>query len=283
MKVRELMTTDVATAQPDSTLEEVASMMKEEDTGAIPVLDEDQLVGIITDRDIVVRCIAEGKDATETNVEDILSEDLVTIEPDADVEEAARLMSERQIRRLPVVEDGMLIGVVSLGDIAVKEVDEEPANQALEGVSRGVKQQRGQRQPAGQRKGKLGKTQSASVAEQEEIEEEISEYSGPSRGEDRRSEDRRDREMRLSGAQSGQSRSGRTTSNFRGRASSGGPEGRSRFAASEEQARKAASTRAGRQEASGISNRNLAQEASRQKKVTSSRREAKTTGRRRAS
>ncbi|MCI0348432.1 MAG: CBS domain-containing protein, partial [Acidobacteriales bacterium] len=143
MKVREIMTTDVATAQPDSTLEEVASMMKEEDTGAIPVLDEDELVGIITDRDIVVRCIAEGKDATETNVEDILSEDLATIEPDADVEEAARLMSQRQIRRLPVVEDGMLVGVISLGDIAVKEVDEEPAAQALEGVSRGVKQESG--------------------------------------------------------------------------------------------------------------------------------------------
>src|SRR5262249_22501216 len=228
--------------------------MKEEDTGAIPVLDEDELVGIITDRDIVVRCIAEGKDATETNVEDILSESLVTIEPDADIEVAARLMSERQIRRLPVVEDGLLVGVLSLGDIAVKEFDDQPANEALEGVSRGVKVARGQRQqPQGQRKSKFGKTQLASRVEQEEIEEEITEYSNAGRGEDWRSEDRR------------------------------GGKRRARFGASKEQPRKGAkSTRGGGREAGGISNRSLPQETSRQKKVTSARREAKT-GRRRAS
>ena len=283
MKVREIMTTEVATAQPDSTLEEVASMMKAEDTGAIPVLDEDELVGIITDRDIVVRCIAEGRDATETNVEDILTEDLATIEPDADVEEAARLMSERQIRRLPVVEDGVLVGVVSLGDIAIKEVDEEPASAALEGVSRGVKQERG-RPPVEQRRSKFGKTQSASLAEEEEVELEVSEYSSPGRGEDRRSEDRRGREMRLANSQGGQSRSGRATSNLRGRASSGGPGGKTRFGASPEQPRKGAqSARGSRQQAGGISNRNVAQENSRQKKVVSARRETKGSGRRRAS
>jgi CBS-domain-containing membrane protein len=277
------MTTEVATAQPDSTLEEVASMMKAEDTGAIPVLDEDELVGIITDRDIVLRCIAEGKDATETNVEDILSEDVATIEPDAEVEEAARLMSQRQIRRLAVVEDGILVGVISLGDIAVKEVDDEPANAALEGVSRGVKQERGRQAPE-PRRGKFGKTQSASLAEEEEVEEEISEYSSPGSGNDRRSDDRRGREMRLANAQSGQSRSGRATSNLRGRASSGGPEGKKRFGAAEEQPRKGAQpARGGRQQAGGISNRNLAQENSRQKKVTSARRETKAAGRRRAS
>jgi CBS domain-containing protein len=283
MKVREIMTSDVATAQPDSTLEEVASMMKAEDTGAIPVLDDDQLIGIITDRDIVVRCIAEGKDATETNVEDILSEDLATIEPDADVEEAARLMSQRQIRRLPVVEDGVLVGVVSLGDIAVKEVDEEPASEALEGVSRGVKQEGGRgRQAGGQRAGKFGKK--ASLAEQEEVEEELSEYSAEDEREDERSEGRRGREMRLASAQNGQSRSGRATSNLRGRASSGVPEGRTRFVASEEQPTKGTqSTRGGRRQAAGISNRNPARENARQKKVVSARREAKASGRRRAS
>jgi len=160
MKVREIMTIEVATASPDSTLEEVASMMKEEDAGAIPVLDDDQLVGIITDRDIVLRCIAEGKDPTETNVEDILTDNPFTIEPDADVDEAARLMSERQIRRLPVVEDGELLGVISLGDIAVKEPDEETAGEALEGVSQGVK--RGQGQQGQDRQRTSRKTQSAS-------------------------------------------------------------------------------------------------------------------------
>ena len=178
MKVREIMTIEVATASPDSTLEEVASMMKEEDVGAIPVLDDDQLVGIITDRDIVLRCIAEGKDPTETNVEDILTDNPFTIEPDADVDEAARLMSERQIRRLPVVEDGELLGVISLGDIAVKEPDEDTAGEALEGVSQGVKrgqstsQASGQRSQGGQRQGKKtqsssrGRTQSGGAQEQ---------------------------------------------------------------------------------------------------------------------
>src|SRR5262245_54341070 len=106
MKVSEIMTRDVQTAQPDTTVEEIAALMKEEGIGAVPVLDEDGgLAGIVTDRDIVVRCVAEGRDASETTVDDILSEDLTTIEPYADVREAGRLMAGRRIRRLPVVED----------------------------------------------------------------------------------------------------------------------------------------------------------------------------------
>lgn len=144
MRVREIMTKDVATATLDSTVEDVAAMMKEDDTGAIPVLDDGELAGIVTDRDIVIRCIAEGKDPAETTVEDILTEELHTIEPEADVDEAARLMAERQIRRLPVVEEGELIGVLSLGDIAVKQ-DTDTAGESLQDISEGVKQQRGQR------------------------------------------------------------------------------------------------------------------------------------------
>ena len=283
MKVQDIMTTDVATDTPDSTLEEIASMMKEEDTGAIPIVDDDELVGIVTDRDIVLRCIAEGRDATETNVEDILSEDPVTIEPDADVEEAARIMSQRQIRRLPVVLDGELVGVISLGDIAVKERGDEASGEALEGVSRGVKGTRG-RQPQGQTgQGKFGKSESAALVEEEEIEEEIEERPTAQRGNDRRSEDRLGREMRLGGPQSGQSRSGRSTSNARGRASSGGAEGRSRFAGGEEESprRPAQSAQSGRAASGGISNRNLREESSRQQKVTSARRESKRTGGRR--
>src|SRR4051812_31242947 len=125
MKVSDVMTTEVETVQMNSTLEEVASIMKVEDVGAVPVVDEDDdLVGIITDRDIVVRCVAEGKDPAETNVEDVLSHELETIEPDADVEEAARVMSDRQIRRLPVCQDGELVGMVSIGDLA----DWQPAD-----------------------------------------------------------------------------------------------------------------------------------------------------------
>lgn len=138
MKVRDIMTAEVATATPDTSLREIANMMREEDTGAIPVLDGDELAGILTDRDIVIRCVAEGRDPEDTSAEDILSERLETVEPEADVEEASKLMARRQIRRLPVVEDGRLVGMVSLGDIAVKS-EEDAAADALENVSEGVK------------------------------------------------------------------------------------------------------------------------------------------------
>jgi CBS domain-containing protein len=149
MKVREMMTTDVTTATPDTTLEEIATLMRDENIGSIPIVDDDELMGIITDRDIVVRCIAEGKDAVETEAEDLVSGELVTIEPEADAREAARLMGEKQIRRLPVVENGRLVGMLALGDVAVKGSDEETSGEALEEVSQGVKGGRGQKmQPA---------------------------------------------------------------------------------------------------------------------------------------
>lgn len=140
MKVSEVMTTEVETARLDSTLEEVASIMKIENVGAVPVVDEDDdLVGIITDRDIVVRCVADGKDAADTSVEDVLSHDLETIEPDADLQEAAELMADKQIRRLPVCEDGELVGMLSIGDLAVKSPQRAPSAEALREISQGVK------------------------------------------------------------------------------------------------------------------------------------------------
>lgn len=142
MKVREVMTADVITASPDTTLEEVSTMMKTNDTGAIPVVDEEELVGIITDRDIVVRCVAEGKDPAETTAEDIITNDLETVNPDTDVEEALEIMGRNQVRRLPVVEDGTLVGMISIGDLAVKQDDEQDTGEALKSVSRGVKQGR---------------------------------------------------------------------------------------------------------------------------------------------
>ena len=139
MKVRDAMTGDVATARLDTTLDDIASMMKDENVGAIPVIEDGELAGIVTDRDIVIRCIADGRDPSDTTVEDVLSEQIQTIEPDADLEEAAQMMSGQQIRRLPVVEDGVLIGMISLGDIAVKGGDEDVTGETLEDVSEGVK------------------------------------------------------------------------------------------------------------------------------------------------
>src|SRR3954471_16632691 len=99
MKIRDVMTTNVVTASPDTTLEEIATMMKSEDTGAIPVVEEDELCGIITDRDIVLRCVAEGKDPSECTAEEILSEDIEVVDPETDVAEALDIMGRRQVRR----------------------------------------------------------------------------------------------------------------------------------------------------------------------------------------
>ena len=139
MKIREIMTTDVTTAELNTTLEEIATIMRHEDVGAVPILDDGELAGIVTDRDIVVRCVAEGRDPGECSAEDVLSEGLVTISPDDDVNEAASIMSRNQIRRLPVLQDGKLVGVVSLGDIAVKESNDEVSGDALEEIYEGVK------------------------------------------------------------------------------------------------------------------------------------------------
>jgi CBS domain-containing protein len=138
MKIRNIMTTEIVKATPDNTLADIALMMREEDTGVLPVIEDEELRGIVTDRDIVVRAIADGKDPSTTTVEEVLSEDIESAAPDDDVEKAADIMAARQIRRLPVVEGGQLIGMISLGDIAVKH-EERVAAHALEGVSEGVK------------------------------------------------------------------------------------------------------------------------------------------------
>src|SRR5258706_1638601 len=150
MKIGEVMTTDVATASVDTTLEEIATMMRAENVGAIPILNEDEeLAGIVTDRDIVIRCIADGKDATEATAEDILSYRVDSISPDQNVEAAAKLMASKQIRRLPVVENGKLVGIISIGDLAVKAHEEKLLGHTLEDVSQGVKQSsRGAREGA---------------------------------------------------------------------------------------------------------------------------------------
>ncbi len=143
MRVRDIMTTEVAVAEPEATIETLAALMKSENVGAIPIVDEDNdLTGILTDRDIVVRCIAEGRDPAECTAEEILSSECEVVSPDSEVDEAARMMADHQIRRLPVVEEGKLVGMVSLGDIAVKQGDEHVGGEVLEEVSQGVKQSR---------------------------------------------------------------------------------------------------------------------------------------------
>jgi CBS domain-containing protein len=151
MKVQDVMTRNVATARPDTTLEEIATMMRAEDVGAVPIVEAGELVGIVTDRDIVVRCIADGRDTAETVAEDVMSADVETIETAADISEASRLMSAKQIRRLPVVDQGKFIGMVSLGDIAVKQQDRplDQAGSALQQISIGVREEKPSKRTAG--------------------------------------------------------------------------------------------------------------------------------------
>jgi CBS domain-containing protein len=133
-KIRDIMTDNVECCTLLDNVFEVAVKMKELNVGAIPIVDQDKLVGMITDRDIVVRGVAE-KHPGSTKVEDIMSSKLVTISADATSQEAAKLMAEHQIRRLPVVEGDKLIGIVSLGDFAIRKLTDDQAKEALTEIS----------------------------------------------------------------------------------------------------------------------------------------------------
>jgi CBS domain-containing protein len=121
MKVRALMTTEPVTVAPGATLGEVATLMKQEDCGAIPVVEAGRLVGIVTDRDIVIRGVAAGTDPKTQRVSTVMSADPVTVGPDDDVSDAEQVMADRQIRRLPVVEGGRLVGIIVTAQIARAE------------------------------------------------------------------------------------------------------------------------------------------------------------------
>lgn len=122
MKVKDIALREMHCASPDMNLSEIASMMKRHGVGAIPVCSEgsNHLLGMITDRDIAVSCVAAGMDAAACRAREFMTANPVTISPDADIEDAARLMAKEQVRRLPVVEgDNNIIGILSLGDLAV--------------------------------------------------------------------------------------------------------------------------------------------------------------------
>ena len=134
MKVREVMTRDVQTVQPDQPVREAASFMLSADAGSIPVTDGSRLIGMITDRDIAVRGVAKGL-GPDTPVRELMTSECVCARDDDDISDAASKMSEAQVRRLPVIdEQKQLCGIVSLGDLS-RETDNDTAGQALEGVS----------------------------------------------------------------------------------------------------------------------------------------------------
>ncbi|SEQ10997.1 CBS domain-containing protein [Streptomyces radiopugnans] len=118
-QVSEIMTADPTTVTPRTPIVEVARLMREEDIGEVLVAEEDHLRGLVTDRDLVVRAMADARDINATAAQEVCSSDLVTCTPDDEVGEAVRLMREHALRRLPVVHQDVLVGVVSIGDIAV--------------------------------------------------------------------------------------------------------------------------------------------------------------------
>lgn len=119
-KIRDVMTTDPRTVDSGSTVTEAARVMREADIGPVIVTEGDGVRGIVTDRDIAVRAVADGRDPNRTEVQEIVSEQLETLGPDDSIDDAVEAMRQSNIRRLPIVEDGTPIGIVSLGDLAVE-------------------------------------------------------------------------------------------------------------------------------------------------------------------
>lgn len=133
-RVKDIMSTDVESCSLLDNAYEVAVKMKELNVGAIPIVDDEQLVGMITDRDLVVRGIAEKRPGS-SKVEKLMSDQLITVTKETSAREAIELMAQHQIRRLPVVENDQLIGIVSLGDFAVEKLTDEQAGRALSEIS----------------------------------------------------------------------------------------------------------------------------------------------------
>lgn len=135
MKLRDIMSRQIASVNTDDSVEKAAQLMKQYNVGSIPICSRDSVVGIVTDRDIALRAVAKGQD-TNQQVRDIMTANPVVGTPDMDVHEAVSIMSEKQIRRLPVVENNCLVGMVALGDISVEPKLQDNAEIALKNISK---------------------------------------------------------------------------------------------------------------------------------------------------
>lgn len=133
-QLRDVMTTNVQCCSPQDQVSQAAITMKQRNVGSVPVCENKSVMGVITDRDIVLRCVAENLPAT-TPIQQVMSQNVVTAPPDMSVDKAAHLMSENQIRRLPIVENGQLVGIVAIGDLATRHPSAEEAGHALSDIS----------------------------------------------------------------------------------------------------------------------------------------------------
>ena len=135
MKIRDIMSRQIASLNTDDSVEKAAQLMKAYNVGSIPICAQNSVVGIVTDRDIALRAVANGEDGSEP-IRDVMTANPIVGTPDMDVDDAVRLMSEKQIRRLPIVENNSLVGMVSLGDISIEPKLQDNAEIALKNISK---------------------------------------------------------------------------------------------------------------------------------------------------
>lgn len=133
-QVRDVMTSNPTTCEPTATLVDAAKVMAREDVGPVPIVEGGKLVGLVTDRDIIIRAVAEGRDVTSTTVQDVASKDLVTVTADEDLDRALQLMAQHQVRRIPVVDGDRVVGIVSQADVA-RAADEEKTGEVVQQIS----------------------------------------------------------------------------------------------------------------------------------------------------
>ncbi len=136
MKVKDIMTKSVAYINPQASVTEAAQLMQKHNVGSVPVCNENGLMGIITDRDIVVRNVAHGNDPHNTKVQDVMTSQVRAATPDMDMHDVAEMMAKNKIRRVPVVEENHIVGIVSLGDIATDMSYDFEASEALTEISK---------------------------------------------------------------------------------------------------------------------------------------------------
>ncbi|MHA6485947.1 CBS domain-containing protein [Bacillus cabrialesii] len=134
MKIRDIMMKNVECCEPTASITELAKQMKDSNVGSIPVCENDTLKGIVSDRDIVTRCLAENQ--MDEKARDIMSADIVSGHPDMSAEEASQLMAEHQIRRLPILQNERIAGIVALGDLSVEKNTDQKAGEALSEISK---------------------------------------------------------------------------------------------------------------------------------------------------
>ncbi|MDQ3798869.1 MAG: CBS domain-containing protein [Acidobacteriota bacterium] len=138
-RCREIMTRSVTTATRDTSLQQVAALMRDGDMGSLPIVEDGKLVGIVTDRDIVVRAVAEGKDARQTTIGEAMTTEVFAVRAEDFVFEAIRLMGDKQVRRVPVInENSELVGIIAMADVALETEDEREIAETLEEISSGA-------------------------------------------------------------------------------------------------------------------------------------------------